>query len=138
VNLIMPGKRPFHTLNPAMALRDGVPELVYGTMGGEGQPQTQAAILTRVLDLGMNVQAAIDAPRWLFGRTWGDETSTLSVEGRLAHDIVENLSARGHDVHVVSDWDERMGHAQAIWIDPGSGMLHGGADVRGDGLAAGY
>lgn len=138
VNLIAPGKRPFHTLNPAMALRDGSPELVYGTMGGEGQPQTQAAILTRILDLGMNVQAAIDAPRWLFGRTWGDETSTLSVEGRLSNDIVESLLAKGHDVHVVGDWDERMGHAQAIWIDPNSGMMHGGADTRGDGLAAGY
>jgi len=86
----------------------------------------------------MNVQAAIDAPRWLFGRTWGDETSTLSVEGRLSNDIVESLLAKGHDVHVVGDWDERMGHAQAIWIDPNSGMMHGGADTRGDGLAVGY
>lgn len=137
-NVIAPGKRPFHTLNPAMALREGRPELVYGTMGGEGQPQTQAAILTRILDLKMNVQAAIDAPRWLYGRTWGEPSSSLSVEGRMSTEVIQQLRNRGHDVRIVDDWDDKMGHAQAIWIDSENGMLHGGADVRGDGLAAGF
>jgi gamma-glutamyltranspeptidase len=137
-NCLAPGKRPFHTLNPAMALRDGRPELLYGTMGGEGQPQTQAAILTRVLDLAMDVQAAIDAPRWLYGRTWGDPTSALSVESRIPPQVADTLSRLGHDVRVVGPWDDRMGHAQAIWIDPRTGTRYGGADPRGDGLAAGH
>lgn len=137
-NALAPGKRPFHTLNPAMALRDGRPELLYGTMGGEGQPQTQAAVLTRVLDLGRDVQAAIDAPRWLYGRTWGEATTALSLEARVPDDVVEELRRRGHDVRVVGAWDDRMGHAQAIRIDPLTGVRAGGADPRSDGLAAGY
>ncbi|HTD48908.1 MAG TPA: gamma-glutamyltransferase [bacterium] len=137
-NALAPGKRPFHTLNPAMALRDGRPELIYGAMGGEGQPQTQAAVLTRVLDLGMDVQAAIAAPRWLYGRHWGVPTTKLSLEARVPDAVAEELARRGHDVRIVGGWDDRMGHAQAIWIDPRNGMRHGGADPRGDGLAAGY
>ncbi len=137
-NALASGKRPFHTLNPAMALRDGRPELIFGTMGGEGQPQTQAAVLTRVLDLDRDVQAAIDAPRWLYGRTWGEPTSALSVEARVPPGVVDELKRRGHDVRVVGAWDDRMGHAQAIRIDPRTGVRSGGADPRGDGLAAGY
>ncbi len=137
-NALAPGKRPFHTLNPPMALRDGNVELVYGAMGGEGQPQTQAALVTRILDMGMDVQAAIDAPRWLYGRTWGAPSAALSVEARVSPDIVRALRKRGHDVRVVDAWDDLVGHAQAIWIDPRTGVRHGGADPRGDGLAAGY
>jgi gamma-glutamyltranspeptidase len=137
-NALAPGKRPFHTLNPAMALRDGRPELVYGTMGGEGQPQTQAALLTRILDLGMDVQAAIDAPRWLYGRTWGEPTAALLVEPRVGDGVVAELARRGHDVRLAEPWDDRMGHAQAIRIDPRTGVRHAGADPRGDGIAAGY
>ncbi len=136
-NVLEPRKRPFHTLNPAMALRDGVPELVYGTMGGEGQPQTQAAILTRILDLKMDVQAALDAPRWLYGRTWGEENVALNVESRLDDNIIHGLTRLGHHVQVVNPWDDKMGHAQAIWINPETKSMHGGADVRGDGIAGG-
>ncbi|HEX4836660.1 MAG TPA: gamma-glutamyltransferase [bacterium] len=138
LNVLAPGKRPFTTLNPALALRDGRPVLVYGAMGGEGQPQTQAAILTRVLDLGMDVQAAIDGPRWLYGRTWGEPTTALSLESRVPPHVVDDLRRRGHDVRVVGPWDDLMGHAQAIWIDRRTGTRCGGADPRGDGIAAGY
>jgi gamma-glutamyltranspeptidase len=137
-NALAPGKRPFHTLNPAVALRDGRPELLYGTMGGEGQPQTQAAILTRVLDLGQDVQAAIDAPRWVYGRTWGEPTSALSIESRAPEEVVRALARMGHEVRVVGAWDDAVGHAQVIRIDPRTGTRYGGADPRGDGLAAGY
>ncbi len=137
-NGLAPGKRPFHTLIPTMALRDGSPALLCGAMGGEGQPQTLAALVTRILDLGMDVQAAIDAPRWLYGRTWGDPSAAVSLEARVPEDIVRELARRGHEVRVVGAWDELMGHAQAIWIDPRTGMRHGGADPRGDGIAAGY
>ena len=137
-NALAPGKRPFHTLNPPMALRDGRPELIYGTMGGEGQPQTQAALVTRILDLGMDVQAAIDAPRWLYGRTWGQPTAALSLEARVPEGVIRDLRVRGHDVRIVGPWEDLMGHAQAIWIDPRTGVRHGGADPRGDGIASGY
>lgn len=138
VNCLEPGKRTFHTLNPAMLLRDGKPFLVYGTMGGEGQPQTQAAIATRVLDYGMTPQEAIDAPRWLYGRTWGKASNDLKLEGRIPADVADELARRGHPVRRVEDYTDTMGHAGAIRIDPQTGVLQGGTDPRGDGLACGY
>lgn len=137
VNVLAPGKRTFHTIIPAMSLKDGQPALVFGTMGGEGQPQTQAALLTRMIDFGMNVQEAIEAPRWLFGRTWGQDSRTLKLEGRIPDGITNELLRRGHDVEMMQDWSQTMGHAQAIWIDRQAGVLHGGADPRGDGMALG-
>lgn len=136
-NALVPGKRPFHTLNPAMALRDGRLELIYGAMGGEGQPQTQAALVTRVLDLGMDVQSAIDAPRWLYGRHWGVPTTKLQLEARVPRAVSDALVERGHDVQIIGAWDDRVGHAQAIWVDSRTGIRHGGADPRADGAAAG-
>jgi gamma-glutamyltranspeptidase/glutathione hydrolase len=121
-----------------MLLRDGRPFMAYGTMGGEGQPQTQAALVTRVLDYGMNVQEAIEAPRWLYGRTWGEVTGALQLEGRFSAAVVEELARRGHQVRRLGDWSDTMGHAQAIVIKPGTNVLQGGADPRGDGAAIGY
>ena len=138
VNRLEPGKRTFHTLNPAMLLRDGKPFLVYGTMGGEGQPQTQAAIATRVLDYGMTPQEALDAPRWLYGRTWDKSSNDLKLEGRIPADVADELARRGHPVRRVEDYTDAMGHAGAIRIDPQTGVLQGGTDPRGDGLACGY
>jgi gamma-glutamyltranspeptidase/glutathione hydrolase len=137
-NALGPGKRPFHTLIPAMALRDGRPELLFGTMGGDGQPQTQVAILTRIVHHGHDPQAAIEAPRWLYGRTWGEASKSLKLEGRIPDAVVDELRRRGHEVQVVEAWSERMGHAQAIRIDAESGALQGGADPRGDGVALGW
>ena len=70
VNALAPRKRTFHTIIPAMALQGGRAVLAFGSMGGEGQPQTQTAMLTNMVDFGFNVQEAIEAPRWLYGRTW--------------------------------------------------------------------
>ncbi|GAB7388852.1 gamma-glutamyltransferase [Bacillaceae bacterium] len=138
VNRLEPRKRTFHTLNPAMLLKDGKPYLVYGTMGGEGQPQTQAAIVTRIVDFGFPVQDAIEAPRWLHGRTWGASSNNLKIEGRVPQDVIEELKRRGHPVQVVEDYTDTMGHAGAILIDPVTNVRHGGADPRGDGAAVGY
>jgi gamma-glutamyltranspeptidase/glutathione hydrolase len=134
-NRLEPGKRTFHTLTAAMLLgEDGGPELVYGAMGGEGQPQTQAALVTRIVDHGMSPQAAIDAPRWLLGRTWGEEHRGLRLEGRLGAAVAEELTRRGHpNVELVGDWTDLMGHAQVIRVHPGG--IDGGADPRGDGAA---
>ncbi len=136
-NVLAPGKRTFHTIIPAMALKDGVPVLAFGTMGGEGQPQSQVAMLTRMVDFGMNPQEAIEAPRWLFGRTWGQESRTLKLEGRIPDGIANELSRRGHDVEMMMDWSQTMGHAQAIWIERETGVLNGAADPRGEGMAVG-
>jgi gamma-glutamyltranspeptidase/glutathione hydrolase len=134
-NALAPGKRTAHTLIPAMYLRQGWPHLVYGTMGGEGQPQTQAALLTRVLERGLDPQAAVEAPRWLLGRTWGDESRALRLEARFDERVVQDLRDRGHDVVVVDGWSDLMGHAQMIRVtDDG---LEGASDPRADGVAAG-
>lgn len=138
VNCLQPGKRTMHTLNPAMLLRDGRPFLVYGTMGGEGQPQTQAAIVTRVVDFGLSVQEAVTAPRWLYGRTWGASSNDVKFEGRIPEAVTEELARRGHVVSRVQSYTDVMGHAGAIRIDPESGVLQGASDPRGDGSAAGY
>lgn len=137
-NRLEPGKRTFHTLIPAMLFRDEEPYLVYGTMGGEGQPQTHAALVTRLVDFGYDVQQAIEAPRWLMGRTWGTESQDLSLEGRIPDEVVRELELRGQPIKMLPDWDDNMGHAQAIRIDREHGFLEGGADPRGEGLALGF
>ncbi|MGP1385433.1 MAG: gamma-glutamyltransferase [Thainema sp.] len=136
INRLEPGKRTFHTLIPGMALDgNGRPELVFGTMGGEGQPQTQIAMLTRVLDFGFDPQTAIDLPRWLQGRTWGESVSGLALEGRISPDIQTKLESRGHQVRRLPNWSEQMGHAHMIRIDAETGQLQGGCDPRSDGAA---
>lgn len=134
---LRPGRQPFHTLNPAMAeLADGR-FAAYGTMGGDGQPQTQAAVITRIAVHGMAPQAAVSAPRWLLGRTWGSPSQSLKLEARLAGAVGEALRGRGHAVEVVEDYAEMMGHAGVILRRP-DGLLEGAADPRGDGLVAAY
>lgn len=137
INALEPGKKPFHTLNPAMAaLKDGR-TIVYGTMGGDGQPQSQAAVFTRTAVLGMNPQDAVSAPRWLLGRTWGQSSDTLKLEGRFPEQTAAQLKARGHEVEMYPDYDETFGHAGCIVRHPDGG-LEGGADPRSDGAVAGY
>lgn len=138
VNRLEPRKRTFHTLIPGMFLNKGRLYIVLGSMGGEGQPQTQAALVTRIVDFSFGLQEAIEAPRWLYGRTWGAVNQDLLLEGRIPGRVAEELRQRGHPVRVVKEWDDLMGHAQAILIDPENGVRHGGADPRGDGLALGY
>jgi gamma-glutamyltranspeptidase/glutathione hydrolase len=118
-----------------MYLVDGRPRFVYGTMGGEGQPQTQAALVTRMVDRALGPQAAIEAPRWLFGRTWGEPTRALRLESRFGPDVAARLAERGHPVEVVEPWSDLMGHAQVIAIDDDG--LRGGSDPRADGAAVG-
>jgi gamma-glutamyltranspeptidase/glutathione hydrolase len=137
-NRLEPGKRTFHTIIPAMLLKDGKPALAYGTMGGEGQPQTQAAMVTRMIDFGYDVQQAIEAPRWLMGRTWGTATSNLSLESRIPDGVARELTLRGQPVQIVGPWSGTLGHAQAIRLDTETGFMEGGADPRGDGAALGY
>jgi gamma-glutamyltranspeptidase/glutathione hydrolase len=137
INTLLPGKKPFHTLNPALALLKDGRTMVYGNMGGDGQPQSQSAVFSRIVTFGMQPQAAITAPRWLLGRTWGQMSETLKLESRFAPDVVAELGRRGHEVELLQPFDETMGHAGAIvrYVD---GALEGGADPRSDGAVAAF
>ena len=90
---------------PAILFERDEPYMAYGTMGGEGQPQTHAAIVTRLVDFGYDVQQAIEAPRWLMGRTWGASAQDLSLEGRIPDEVIRELRSRGQPVKVLEDWN---------------------------------
>ena len=134
-NALAPRKRTAHTLIPSIYMVGGRPRFVYGTMGGEGQPQTQAALVTRLVDRGLGPQAAVEAPRWLYGRTWGEPSKALRLESRFGDTVATALGQRGHDVRVVEPWSDLMGHAQCIAL--ADGALVGGSDPRADGAALG-
>ena len=136
-NCLQPHRRPFHTIQPALAhLSDGR-VMPYGTMGGEGQPQTQAMVFARHVLHGQSLQQAVSAPRWLLGRTWGSEATSLRIENRFDGDVIEALRKAGHDVELVGPFDEVMGHAGAI-VRHTSGLLEGANDPRSDGQANGF
>lgn len=133
---LVPGLKPFHTLNPAYAeLTDGR-RMSYGTMGGEGQPQTQAALFARYLYHNQPLDKSIALGRWLLGRTWGDQSHNLKVERDLADYVGDELRARGHDMVVVEPRSEMMGHAGAIVRTP-EGITVAATDPRSDGKAIG-
>jgi gamma-glutamyltranspeptidase len=136
-NPLTPGRKPYHTLIPAMArLADGR-TMVYGNMGGDGQPQSQGAVFSRITQLGMDPQAAISAPRWLLGRTWGQTSDSLKLESRFPEATVDSLRARGHQVDLLEAFDETMGHAGAVIRHP-DGLFEGGFDPRSNGCVAGW
>ncbi|TDF94448.1 gamma-glutamyltransferase [Paenibacillus piri] len=137
-NELAPKKRTFHTLMPGMVLRDGCPYLLIGTQGGEGQPQTNLSLLTGVLDYGCTIQEAIGLPRWVYGRTWGEDSDSLKLENRgLDHGADDRLREWGHEVELLSPWDGVAGQAQGIMISS-DGLISGAADPRGDGAAIGW
>jgi gamma-glutamyltranspeptidase/glutathione hydrolase len=133
--LLGPGRKPYHTLNPAMARFADGRVMAYGTMGGEGQPQTQAQFITRHALFGQGIQAALTAPRFVQGRTWGSDSAELLLEDRFDPALVEALRKAGHEVKLVGAFDAVMGHAGAV-AHRADGTFEGGADPRGDGAAA--
>jgi len=134
-NVLKPGKKPFHTLNPPFVrFKDGR-VMTYGSMGGDGQPQFQAAVFTRHARFGMELGDAIDAPRWRLGRSWGSEAAELVVENRFDPDLVEALARAGHGIEVLPDaYSDGLGHAGGIVRRP-DGRLFGASDPRSDGAA---
>lgn len=137
VNTLEPRKKPFHTLNPAMAqLADGG-SMVYGTMGGDGQPQTQATIFNRVMRFGDHPQQAIERPRWLLGRTWGQSSDSLKLESRFDPAVLTQLRSLGHEVETIGAWDEGVGHAGML-VRHANGVLEGGYDPRSNGAVAAF
>jgi gamma-glutamyltranspeptidase/glutathione hydrolase len=156
VNYLQPGKRTMHTLMPGMVLRDGRPHMAIGTMGGDAQPQIHVQVLSAMLDFGLNPQQAIAAPRWHSGRALLDEqglflpgqqgvddpgeaiVEKVELEDRFPPQVAEQLGGRGHHIQLLGPWEDAMGHAQAIAVDPESQVFAGAADPRCDGLALGY
>lgn len=131
-----PGRKPFHTLNPAVALFDDGRVMSYGTMGGEGQPQTQAMVFSRYALFNQPLQQAVTAPRWLLGRTWGDTSTTLKLENRFPRALVDELRNAGHRVEELDEaFSDTMGHAGAL-VRRADGIVEGAADPRSDGTVA--
>jgi gamma-glutamyltranspeptidase/glutathione hydrolase len=139
-NRLAPLKRTMSTLNCYLVARDGKPTYVGGTPGGDGQVQWNLQVLSSLLDHDSDPQEAVSAPRWTHSPTtdpWTlDSPETLAVEGRMPETTIEGLRRRGHPVKTVGPWDAG-GAAQVIAIDSASGLLTGGSDPRGGGLALG-
>ena len=130
-NALAPSKRPMHTLIPAMALRDGEPWLVFGSMGGDAQVGVHVQALSHVLDDGLDPADAIAAPRWrLDVGSWA-----VKLESRAPDELRDGLAARGHDVTTTSEYDSGMGHAHAIWDT--SGGYGATSDPRAESAALG-
>ena len=143
-NVYEPGKRPFHTIIPGFAMKDGKPWFSFGNMGGAYQPVGHVSIITNVIDFGMNIQEAGDAFRWMHnGSTEPTEdledymegTGTLHIESGVSYDVVRALRAKGHTVRIGESF---FGRYQGIMFDHEKGVYYGASESRFDGQAAGY
>jgi gamma-glutamyltranspeptidase len=136
-NPLEPGRKPFHTLNPPLAVFDDGRVMSYGTMGGEAQPQVQAQIFSRY-QFGMGPADAVDAPRWILGRTWGAPSATLKVEDRFDSGLLRALRERGHEVEELGEpYLDGMGHAGMLVKHRRDGRVEATHDPRSDGGALG-
>ena len=137
-NCVAPGKTPLHTLIASIAFRQGRLWGVVGCMGADGQPQIHAQTYVSMIDHGLDIQQAVESPRWLSGRFGlGESRDTLHVESRFPAATIDELERRGHLVDRWGPWNELAGHAHGITIDPYSGIRMGGSDPRSDGAAIG-
>ncbi|MGJ3263765.1 MAG: gamma-glutamyltransferase family protein [Salinarimonas sp.] len=136
-NPLAPGRKPFHTLNPPIARFTDGRVVAYGCMGGDGQPQTQAQVLARYR-AGASPAEAVDAPRWLLGRTWGETSTSLKLEARVDESLVVGLRRLGHRVEVLdAPYSDTLGHAGLLVKHPGDGRVLATHDPRSDGAALG-
>jgi gamma-glutamyltranspeptidase/glutathione hydrolase len=135
-NAYQAGKLPFYTLNPGLALKAGKPHLLYGTQGADGQPQTLAMLLTRLLDFGLSPAAALAKPRFLLGKTFSDANDSLKLEVDAGDDVFNQLSERGHTLRAIEAQSALAGQAGIIRIDE-DGYVEGAHDPRSDGMAIG-
>lgn len=138
-NRLEPGKVPLHTLIASIAKRNDKLWAVLGCMGADGQPQIQLQTYIAMIDFGLDIQEALEMPRFLSGRfSLGEPRDTLHMEARFSRDTISKLEQRGHRVNRWGPWNEQAGHAHGIAIDPDSSVLIGGSDPRSDGAAVGY
>src|SRR5262245_57526161 len=138
-NRLEPGKIPLHTLIASIGKRDDKLWSVFGCMGADGQPQIQLQAYVAMIDFGLDIQQAIEMPRFLSGRfALGEARDTLHMEKRFPPTTISALEGRGHLVNRWNSWNRQAGHAHGIIIDPDSGTRMGGSDPRSDGAAIGY
>lgn len=135
-NAYQSGKRPFYTLNPGLALRNGRPHLLYGTQGADGQPQTLALLLSLLIDHGLDPLAALSRPRFLLGRTFSDSRDSLKVEDNIGAEAIAALASRGHEISAIGAFSPLGGQAGVIRINH-DGSIDGAHDPRSDGGAIG-
>ena len=132
-NALAPGKRPFQTIIPAMATRDGEMHLCFGVMGGFMQPQGHLQVISNMVDHGMTAQPALNALRFMV------VGEGVVLEEGLSHDVLSNLQQRGHRIRLASGYSRvGMGGGQIIQRDPDTGVLMGGSEPRKDGAAVGW
>ncbi|EQC28710.1 gamma-glutamyltransferase, partial [Saprolegnia diclina VS20] len=140
-NALAPGKRPYHTIIPAMSLFADS-QLLHSTftvMGGFMQPQGHVQVLLNMLRFGMDPQEALDAPRFCIGAAEGENASVVSVEDTMPTATIDGLRAKGHTIQVLSNMERGLfGRGQIITRDPTSGVLCAGSDGRGDGVPMGW
>jgi len=137
LNPLEPGRRPFHTLNPPLVEFADGRIMSYGSMGGDGQPQFQAQVFSRV-QFGTGLAEAIDRPRFLFGKLWGSETTRLKIESRWDDAVIRQLAAAGHEIDVVAEpYSAQFGHAGGLIRYP-NGRVEAMHDPRSDGGADGF
>lgn len=135
-NALVPGKRPRTTLTPTLVLKNGAPCMVFGTPGGDQQDQWTLQFFLNVVEFGMPVQDAIEAPRFSsahFPSSFYPHNAVpglLRIEERVPYEIRRALEVRGHKLDVKEDWSE--GDVLGICVDLERGVLHGGADPRGE------
>jgi len=132
-NELAAGKYPAHTLSPAFVTKQGKPFMAIGTPGGMGQTQFLAQLLVNLLDFGMDVQEAIEAPRWQ-----SEQPGHVELEERIGPAVTSLLQNNNYEVKTVGSWDHTMGGAEAILRDENSGVFMAGADPRRDGYAMGF
>lgn len=134
---LKPRRVPLHSLNAPLARLGDGGLLLYGAAGAGGQPQAQSAVFTRAVAHGMDAQAAVNAPRWLYGRRRGETSDTLKLESRFDTGVVRTLAERGHEIEILQPYDDAMGHAGLI-SRSADGLIEGAADPRSDGAAVAY
>jgi gamma-glutamyltranspeptidase/glutathione hydrolase len=144
VNRLEPGKRTLHTIMAGMVMHGATPWILFGAVGGDTQPQTHLQILTNVIDHGMDIQEAIEAPRFVLGAEYGGSLDTLQLESRFPVETAQALRQAGYPAEFAPSldgmpgWSAGFGYGQGIVVDPASGALFGGADPRWDAYAIGW
>ena len=137
-NRVEPGKTPLHTLIASLGFRNGKLWSVLGCMGADGQPQIHLQTYLAMIDHDLDIQQAVEMPRFLSGRfAIGQPRDMLHLEARFPRATIDELERRGHTLDRWGDWNELAGHAHGITIDPVTGIRSGGADPRSDGKAVG-
>jgi gamma-glutamyltranspeptidase/glutathione hydrolase len=136
-NALAPRKRPYHTIIPAMATRDGELYAAFGVMGGFKQPQGHVQVLSKIVDHEFDPQAALDAPR--FYLMYGIPNGDIAVESGVPQATIDDLNNLGHSIQVTTGIGRVIfGNGQVIRRDSDSGVLWAGSDPRADGCALGF